>query len=100
MPKAVTRTLGKRVLFPLYAESPPRESEANRRNIPKTRFIMTGSMMVMTLFLGLIGDWVVRVLYLPDYHLAGPILVPVALASTPAMIVAASGGMLLGSSRG
>jgi O-antigen/teichoic acid export membrane protein len=39
----------------------------------------------------------IRTLYLPAYHLAGPILVLVALAGMPTVITAAYGGLLLGS---
>lgn len=96
LPMAFNRLFGRRILFPLYAEKPPAESAANRRNVAKVRFVMTGCMLTISLALGLGGDWLIRSLYLPDYHLAGPILVLVALAGMPTVIVAAYGGLLLG----
>ncbi|MEL6959396.1 MAG: oligosaccharide flippase family protein [Pseudomonadota bacterium] len=97
IPMAFNRLFGRRILFPLYAEAPPSESEANRRNVIKVRFAMTACMLSISLALGLSGDWLIRILYLPDYHLAGPILVLVALAGMPTVIVSAHGGLLLGS---
>jgi len=97
IPMAFNRLFGRRILFPLYAEKPPAESDANRRNIVRVRFVMTGCMLSISLVLGLSGDWLIQTLYLPAYHLAGPILVLVALAGMPTVIVAAYSGLLLGS---
>ena len=97
IPMAFNRLFGRRILFPLYAEKPPSESEENRRYISKVRHVMTGSMLIIGLFLGLVGDWVITTLYLPDYHLAGSILVLVAITGMPTVIVSAYGGLLLGS---
>ncbi|WP_300064350.1 oligosaccharide flippase family protein, partial [uncultured Roseobacter sp.] len=97
VPKTFNRAFGRRILFPLYAEKPPSESEANRRNIARARFVMTGCMLLISLALGLTGDRLIQLLYLPAYHLAGPILVLVVLAGMPSIIVAAYGGLLLGS---
>lgn len=97
IPMAFNRLFGRRILFPLYAEKPPAESEANRRNIARVRFVMTACMLCISFALGVSGDWLIRTLYLPAYHLAGPILVLVALAGMPTVITAAYGGLLLGS---
>ena len=88
-PRTFNRVFGRRILFPLYAEKPPAESEDNRRNIRQVRFAMTGSMLLISFGLGLAGDWLIRTLYLPDYHLAGPILVLVAVTGMPTIIFSA-----------
>ena len=96
-PMAFNRLFGRRVLFPLYAEKPPGESEGNRRNIRRVRFAMTGAMLSVSLTLGLVGDWLIQTLYLPAYHLAGPVLVLVVIAGMPAIILSAYSVLLLGS---
>ena len=97
LPMGFNRLFGRRILFPLYAEKPPAESAENRRNIRKVRFMMTGVMLLISFVLGLSGNWLIQTLYLPVYHLAGPILVLVAIAGIPTVITSAYGGMLLGS---
>lgn len=97
IPMAFNRLFGRRILFPLYADKPPIESEENRRNILRVRIFMTAAMLTISFALGLTGEWLVQTLYLPAYHLAGPILVLVALAGMPTVITAAYGGLLLGS---
>jgi O-antigen/teichoic acid export membrane protein len=96
VPMMLSRAFGRKILFPLYAKAPPAESAANRLKIAKVRFALTGSMMAVSFLLALTGDWLVRTLYLPEYHLAGPILVLVAVACLPSIILAAYGGLLLG----
>ncbi|MGB0440626.1 MAG: oligosaccharide flippase family protein, partial [Paracoccaceae bacterium] len=97
LPMTLSRVLGRRILFPLYAEAPPKESAANRHNISKVRFAISGGMLSVALLLGLIGDVMIRTLYLPEYHLAGAILVLVAASVAPTIILSAYGGLLLGS---
>ena len=96
LPMGFNRLFGRRILFPLYAEKPPAESEMNRRNIRWVRSAMTAGMLSVSLLLGLTGDWLIQTLYTPEYHLAGPILVLVALAGMPIVITAAYSGLLLG----
>lgn len=97
LPMSFNRVFGRRILFPLYAEKPPNESAENRRSISRVRYAMTGTMLCVGLFLGITGDWLIQTLYLPAYHLAGPILVLVALGGMPTVIFAAYSGLLLGS---
>lgn len=96
IPMTFNRLFGRRILFPLYAEKPPAESEANRRNVARVRFFMTAAMLSISLVLGLIGVGLIQILYLPAYHLAGPILVLVALAGMPQVITSAYSSLLLG----
>ncbi|WP_299681670.1 oligosaccharide flippase family protein [uncultured Roseobacter sp.] len=96
VPMAFNRLFGRRILFPLYAEKPPAESDENRRNIARVRLAMTGGMLMISFAFGLTGDWLIQTLYTPEYHLAGPILVLVALAGMPLVITAAYSSLLLG----
>lgn len=96
------RVFGRRILFPLYAEMRVNEQASNRNKIAKLRYLVTGVMLMVSFLLALVGDWLIQLLYLPAYYLAGPILVLVALASMPAIITAAYTEVLLstGNSRG
>lgn len=96
LPMALSRSFARKILFPLYASHPPAESAANRRKVTRARYALTGSMLMLGFGLGLVGDALVRLLYLPQYHLAGPILVLVTVSTMPTIILAAYQGQLLG----
>jgi O-antigen/teichoic acid export membrane protein len=89
------RVFGRRILFPLYAEKRVEENMENRAKVARLRFGVTGTMLLASFLLALVGDWLIQVLYTPDYYLAGPILVLVALASMPTIITAAYTEFLL-----
>ena len=97
MPMTFNRVFGRRILFPLYAEKRVDEVAENRRKIARLRYLLTAVMLSISLALGLTGDWLIQQLYLPAYHLAGPVLVLVAIGGMPAIIVAAYTELLLGS---
>ena len=96
LPMALSRSFARRILFPLYASTSPAESEENRRKVAKARFAVTGSSIALSFLMGLVGDTLVRFLYLPEYHLAGSILVLISCAVMPTIILAAYQGQLLG----
>ncbi len=75
------------VIYPLYSAHPPIESDDNRRAISRTRFMLTGGLFVMLFTLGLIGQWLVELLYTQEYWQAGPIMVLLTLSLMPNLIV-------------
>ena len=87
VPMTLMGRLVHRVIFPLYSARPPMESEANRRAISKTRFGLTGGLFVILFVLGLLGQWLIELLYTDEYQAAGPILVLMAVFLMPSLIV-------------
>lgn len=92
---AFNRVFARRILFPLYSEKRIDEAPENRHKIARLRYFVTGGILMISFALALAGDSLVQFLYLPAYHLAGPILVLVALTSMPTIIVAAYTEFLL-----
>lgn len=87
LPITLMGQLVHRVIFPLYSARPPMESVANRKAIRKTRFALTGSMLVMLFILGLLGQWVVELLYTEEYWEVGPIVVLLTVSLMPTLII-------------
>lgn len=95
VPMMLTRQFGHRILLPVYSRSPPGESAINRRNIRMARGLLTFTLIALGLFLALIGEQFIHLLYEEEYTLAGPIMVLVSLGFLPAIPVYAYGILLL-----
>lgn len=76
-----------RLMIPLYRERPPSASAANFAALRRFRFLLSGSLVGLGLFLAVIGVWLVGLLYDPRYAAAGPVLVLLSLAFLPQLIV-------------
>ncbi len=87
-PMMLGRALDKAVLFPLYARRPPDASDSNRQKINQARRAITGVLMAGLAVFALFGDALVRVLYDERYHDAAPLIILVAVAALPSLIVA------------
>lgn len=88
VPMLMAQAMNQAVLFPLYARRPPSESTENRRKIDRARLMITGVLMGGLAVLALIGDWLIRVLYDARYYDAGPLMILIALAAMPRVIMA------------
>lgn len=88
VPALLGKALDSAVMFPLYSRRPPSESESNRRKINRARFLITGVLMAGLAVLALSGDWLVRLLYDPRYHGAGPFMILITLVAMPRVIIA------------
>ena len=86
VPLSLANAVASRVIFPLYARRPPAESQTNRRNINKARFLVTSPLLMLAAVLAVIGDPLIRLLYDVRYEAAGPYLVLIALAGFPQII--------------
>lgn len=86
MPLLLALEIGNKVVYPLYARRPPAESKHNARKINRARLALTAALVGGLIILALIGDWLIRLLYDPRYHTAGPLLVAVAIANLPVVI--------------
>lgn len=93
------RAIADRVLFPLYATRPPSESDENRKQIARSRMMVTGLLFVGATMLAIGGNWLVILLYDPRYESAGPLLVLIAVGAMPMMILQSYGALLLAAGR-
>lgn len=86
VPLIFAQALNARVIFPLYARRPPRESASNKSKIDKARFLLTGFLMSGTTVLALISIPLIELLYDDRYQAAGPVLTLIALGTLPLLI--------------
>lgn len=77
----------RRLLIPIYRESPPAASAANYARLRKMRLAATGALSVMTVILAFSGVWLVQLMYDDRYLLAGGIVVLIAALQMPALIL-------------
>ena len=77
----------RRLLIPIYRESPPAASASNFARLRKMRLAATGALSVMTLILAFSGVWLVQLMYDDRYLLAGGIVVLIAVLQMPALIL-------------
>lgn len=87
VPVLLANALNQAVIFPLYARRPPSASENNRRKINKARFLTTAALVGALCCLAFVGDWLVRALYDSRYYGAGPLMILIALAALPRVVV-------------
>lgn len=76
----------RRVLIPVYRETPPAESRENFLKLRRMRFAVTAILMTLLAIVALLGVWIVGLLYDPRYHMAGPVVALLALMQTPLVI--------------
>jgi O-antigen/teichoic acid export membrane protein len=87
VPAKMAQRFGSKVLMPVYARTNDNTDPETRKKQMIARAGLTGAMLGASLFLAVIGDWLVRFLYEPAYHLSGPILVLIALAYLPIILI-------------
>ena len=97
VPFMLSLKFNNRVLLPIYSQSPPKEGPANQRNVRRARLLLTGGLILLSLLLSLIGNWLITFLYEDIYALAGPVMVLLSLSLMPAIVTHAYGMLLLGS---
>jgi O-antigen/teichoic acid export membrane protein len=86
MPLLLSRNMNGKIVLPLYRMKPPQESEQNRRQIRRARFLMVSFSMLMSVPIAYFGISLIELLYDPRYHMAGPIAVLFSLAILPQII--------------
>lgn len=97
VPLMVAFRMSGRVMLPIYTKTPPRDGPANRRKIRLARTLLTTGLLALGLGFALIGDWLIGILYEPDYALAGPIMVLLSLTYLPTIVFNPYGDLLLAS---
>lgn len=77
----------RRLLIPIYRESPPLGAPANFARLRRMRIAATGALAALTFLLAFGGVWLVQVMYDDRYLAAGGIVVLIATLQMPALII-------------
>ncbi len=85
-PMLMGGVLVNRMLIPIYREWPPRENRENFLRLRKMRFMVSAALLGLVAVLGLLGVWLVEVLYDPRYAMAGATTVLIACMQVPVII--------------
>lgn len=75
------------VIFPIYSRAPSAGSLENQRKTARLRWLLTAGAVSGLGFLALAGNELVRILYDARYADAGPILVLIAIAQLPGLVI-------------
>ncbi|MDA7423494.1 oligosaccharide flippase family protein [Thalassococcus lentus] len=77
----------RKILIPIYRETPPTESRENFLRLRKMRFAVTTLLLCMVTVFACLGVWLVDLMYDPRYAMAGAVVVLLACAQIPMLIV-------------
>lgn len=77
----------RRVLIPLYREKPPAQSQDNFSKLQKMRFVMTGLVFSLVFGFAISGVVLVQFMYDARYIMAGAVVVVIAVAQLPQVVV-------------
>jgi len=77
----------RRVLIPVYRDSPPAASPANARRVRRLRAGALAALLAMSALLAFAGPALARLLYDPRYEAAGGIVVLIAVTQAPALLI-------------
>ncbi|MDJ0629448.1 MAG: oligosaccharide flippase family protein [Rhodobacter sp.] len=75
-----------RILIPIYRESPVGASRDDRTRVRKMRFVLTGTLLGLVLFMAFLGPFLVALLYDARYAPAGAIVAAIACIQIPQII--------------
>jgi O-antigen/teichoic acid export membrane protein len=87
VPLLLGGVVARRALIPVYRDSPPAGSAANRARIRRLRAGALVALLALSGLLALGGEALVRLLYDPRYHAAGALVVLVAATQGPAILI-------------
>ena len=96
VPVMLSNAVGVKVLLPIYSRLSGTTKAHDIRQRTRARGVLVLGMLGFSIFSSLIGVWLVQLLYSPEYYLAGPIMVLIAIAYMPAIIIHSYGLRLLG----
>ena len=77
----------RRILIPIYRETPPTESRENFQRLRKMRCVVTGALIGLVGVFAITGHWLVDLLYDDRYVAAGAVTVIIACVQMPQIIV-------------
>ncbi len=76
----------RKIMIPIYRESPPGENRANFLKLRKLRMLATAGMLALVMVPALFGQWLIEFLYDPRYLAAGGMVVLVSVMQIPPII--------------
>ncbi|MHA6346812.1 oligosaccharide flippase family protein [Roseivivax sp. CAU 1761] len=76
----------RKVLIPIYRETPPRAGRANFLRLRRMRVAVTALLLGLLALAALAGPWAVALLYDPRYHMAGAVVLLLALVQIPQVV--------------
>lgn len=76
----------RKVMIPIYRESPPGESRENFLRLRKLRMLATAGMIGMVMVPAFFGHWLIELLYDPRYIAAGGMVVLISVVQIPAIV--------------
>ncbi|NDV98275.1 oligosaccharide flippase family protein [Salipiger sp. PrR002] len=77
----------RKILIPIYRETPPRQSRENFLRLRKMRFAVTGPLLVLVASFAVSGHWLVDLMYDERYLAAGAVTVIIACMQMPQIVV-------------
>ncbi|MFW8595351.1 oligosaccharide flippase family protein [Cribrihabitans neustonicus] len=85
-PMLLGHAVNQRLMIPVYRDRPAAEAPGNLRRQRQLRAGLTGGILALLLAMAWGGPWLVELLYDDRYREAGPMIVLIALALSPAVI--------------
>lgn len=85
-PLLLGSTVVRKIMIPIYRETPPAASRKNFLKLRKMRMLLTSGLMTGAIILACVGGILIDFLYDPRYAMAGAIVVLVAVSQFPAII--------------
>lgn len=76
----------RKVMIPIYRESPPGESRENFLRLRRMRMLATAGMIGMAMVPAFLGQWLIELLYDPRYIAAGGMVVLISVVQIPAIV--------------
>lgn len=77
----------RRLLIPVYRESPPQAAPENFARLRRMRMAATGGLFALAIGLGFAGAWLVDLMYDERYRDAGGVVVLIAVVQLPALLI-------------
>lgn len=85
-PMMLGQMVTRRVLIPVYRDSPPAKSAANFARLRRLRTLATAGLLAAVAVLALAGVWLIEVMYDDRYAMAGGVVVLVSVMQIPVLI--------------
>lgn len=76
----------RKVMIPIYRESPPGESRENFLRLRRLRMLATAAMIAIAMVPAFLGHWLIGFLYDPRYIAAGGMVVLISVVQIPAIV--------------
>ncbi|MDO6730120.1 oligosaccharide flippase family protein [Marinovum sp. 2_MG-2023] len=85
-PMLLGMVVTRKVLIPIYRETPPGAAAENFAKLRRMRVMVTSGLMVLQAIFAASGVWLVGVMYDDRYAMAGPVAVVIAIAQLPLIV--------------